>query len=106
MASFFETGESARINGGLLGTMGEGSTVCLAGRVTSPGIIQTSDGVELRLEGDDLPGSGVVEVVGTKLNGTCVKTMRVTSLGDDFDLAVYEGLVQHVNGKYRDLFSA
>lgn len=60
--------------------------------------------MELRLEGaDDIPqrfatlnandalilslyatGSGVVEVVGTKLNGSCIKIMRGTSLGDDF----------------------
>lgn len=28
--------------------------------------------------------SGIVEIVGTKLNGSCVKIMRGTSFGDDF----------------------
>lgn len=106
MEAFFETGRSLRVNGGVLGAQAQGNAVTVVGRVTAPDVVTTSDGVEVRLvnEGVNVPANGIVEIVGAVVSSTSVKTVRATDLGDDFDLATYAGLLDHIHGKYRHLF--
>lgn len=75
----------------------------------------------MRLEGDATPESGIVEVVGKKVNGSCIKTMRCTRLEGDFgertdlydrfttaraDMGNYDGLQKLIaNSEYKVLFT-
>mmetsp|Transcript_13400 Transcript_13400/g.39878 ORF Transcript_13400/g.39878 Transcript_13400/m.39878 type:complete len:112 (-) Transcript_13400:81-416(-) len=107
--SLFEDGTYARTNGAGLAALG-GKMVSVVGRVGAGDTIEASDGVAVTLSGapgvGEVPTSGCLEVVGTVGDDGSLSPARVTPLGDDFDLANYEALVELANGKYASLFSS
>ncbi|KAJ8609964.1 hypothetical protein CTAYLR_008083 [Chrysophaeum taylorii] len=110
-SEFFETGAAARLNGKMLTTVDKGATVSVVGQVAGPDLVRTSDDVEVRLalsgSSEAMPQPGYyVEVLGTVQNSSCIKPLRVTSFGEQFDLKNYDGLVELANDKYRRLFMA
>ena len=52
----------------------------------------------------EVPAGGFVEVVGGVQNSSAVKPVRVTALGEDFNVENYNKLCDFINGSYSHLF--
>uniref|UniRef100_A0A7S2UTE4 Replication factor A protein 3 n=1 Tax=Fibrocapsa japonica TaxID=94617 RepID=A0A7S2UTE4_9STRA len=106
-----QEGVTPRINGSLRQNF-VGRPVCLVGKVldvqenSGSAVIQSSDGSSVQVV--MAPGSSYltsfVEIVGEVLPDLSIKEFKSIDYGENFDLDLYNQVLQLANGKYQKLF--
>jgi len=105
-------GELPKINSGLIQQF-VGRTVSVVGKVTSPlgqqtAQIESSDGgmITVNTNGEESYGSEYVEIIGQVNDDASIQQFKFTDFGSDFDLGMYNKVVQMSNGKFNHLFAS
>mmetsp|Transcript_8974 Transcript_8974/g.33842 ORF Transcript_8974/g.33842 Transcript_8974/m.33842 type:complete len:120 (-) Transcript_8974:52-411(-) len=101
----------ARVNGSLLSN-NIGRTVSLVGTIESQNdglaTLLTSDGIKVTIQqqaGAYYTGP-VVEIIGRVSDGQTVEELQCREFGGDYDKENYNALVELMNGKYKEVFTA